>query len=114
VGRVAQAAGYRYLFDPRIGQYAHDPLVYALDRQGRVRAALSEFALQPADLRAALTGAPTRAASAFDQIRLVCHGLVAEVGRWNGPVRAALRIGALALLALAGGAALTLARRRRA
>lgn len=112
---IAQAAGYRYLFDPKLGQYVHDTVVYAVDPQGRVRSALSEFTLDPRELRASLTKAPARSVSAFEQIRLVCHGLAADVGRWDGPALAGVRLGGLALLALlAAGLAAIVARRRRA
>src|SRR5262249_18962324 len=113
--RLAEAAGYRYRFDPRLGQYAHDTLIFAIDRQGQGRPALSGFTLDPDKLRSALVGGPSLPAAAFAPIPLICHGLAAEVGKWNGPVTAALRIGGLALLALlAAGLATTLVRRRQA
>jgi protein SCO1/2 len=113
--RVAEAAGYRYLFDPKLGQYVHDTVIYALDRQGRVRAALSEFTLDPAVLRGALSDAPASPPPLLSQIRLLCHGLLADTGRWNAPVTTSLRIGAAATLALlALGAAAAVARRRKA
>jgi protein SCO1/2 len=112
---IARAAGYRYLFDAKLGQYVHDTVVYAVDPQGRVRGALSEFTLDPRELRSALANTPARSALAFDQIRLICHGLAADFGRWDGPALAGVRLGGLALLALlAAGLAAAVARRRRA
>ena len=112
--QVARAAGYRYLFDPTVGQYVHDTVVYALGPDGRVRAALSEFTLSPAELRAALSSARPRADPLLSQIRLLCHGLVADAGRWNAPVTALLRLGGVAILMLFGlGAAVAFTGRRR-
>jgi protein SCO1 len=112
--QVARAAGYRYLFDPKVGQYVHDTVVYALGPDGRVRAALSEFTLSPADLRAALSNARAAQPPLLSQIRLLCHGLVADAGRWNVPVITGLRIGGLAILLAFGlGAAVAFTGRRR-
>ena len=111
---VARAAGFRYLFDPKVGQYVHDTVVYAVASDGRVRAALSEFTLSPAELRAALSRAPPPRLTLLSQIRLLCHGLVADAGRWNAPVTAGLRIGGLAvLLAFGLAAAVAFTRTRR-
>lgn len=110
--RVADAAGYRYLFDPALGQYAHDTVVFALDPQGRVRTGLSEFTLESSSLRAALTGTPT-AGSMFEQVRQVCHGIAADVGKWNAPVSDGLRtVAAVFLLLMGAGLAGALAWRR--
>lgn len=112
--QVARAAGYRYLFDRKVGQYVHDTVIFALGPDGRVRAALSEFTLSPAELRAVLSTTPPRQLPLLSQIRLLCHGLVADAGRWNGQVLVGLRIGGVAILALfALGGAVAFTRRRR-
>jgi protein SCO1/2 len=112
--QVARAAGFRYLFDPAVGQYVHDTVVYALAPDGRVRAALSEFTLSPAELRAALSSGPAPELTLLSRIRLLCHGLVADAGRWNGVVLAGLRLGGIVILLLFGlGAAVALSGRRR-
>jgi protein SCO1/2 len=112
--QVARAAGYRYLFDPKVGQYVHDTIVYAVGPDGRVRTALSEFTLNPAELRAALSSRPAPQFPLLAQIRLLCHGLIADAGRWNAPVLLGLRIGGVAILLLFGlGAAVAFTGRRR-
>jgi protein SCO1/2 len=115
-GDVARAAGYRYLFDPAAGQFVHDTVAYAVDRDGRVRRALSEFTLDPGELRTALTAeAPARPASPWAQVRLLCHGLIADTGRWNASVLGGLKLGGLALLAALGlGLAIFATKTRRA
>jgi protein SCO1/2 len=114
VDQVARAAGYRYLFDAKVGQYVHDTVVYAVGPDGRVRGALSEFTLSPAELRAALSSAPPPKISLLSRIRLLCHGLVADAGRWNAPVLLGLRVGGSAILLLFGlGAAVAFTGRRR-
>lgn len=111
--QVARAAGYRYLFDPKVGQYVHDTVVYTLGPDGRVRAALSEFTLNPTELRAALSSGPPPRPPLLSQIRLLCHGLVADTGRWNAAAVAALRVGGVVILLLFGlGAAVAFTRRR--
>lgn len=112
--QVARAAGYRYLFDPKVGQYVHDTVIYALGPGGRVRAALSEFTLSPAEIRAVLSKAPPPQLPLLSQIRLLCHGLIADTGRWNGQVLTGLRLGGVAILLLFGlGGAVAFTRRRR-
>lgn len=111
--QVARVAGYRYLFDPKVGQYVHDTVIYALGPGGRVRAALSEFTLSPAELRAVLSKAPPRQLPLLSEIRLLCHGLIADAGRWNGSVIVGLRVGGVAILLLfALGGAIAFRRRR--
>ena len=113
--QVARAAGYRYLFDPKVGQYVHDTVVYALGPDGRVRAALSEFTLSPAELRAALSSARRRRSSRSCP-RSGCSATASSPTPAAGTRRCitGLRIGGLAILLAFGlGAAVAFTGRRR-
>jgi protein SCO1/2 len=107
---AARSAGFRYVYDKSVDQFAHPELAYAVAADGHIRRLLSPFALTTVDLKAALF-APGPGASLSDRIRLICY----RFGVLSGPYTSAFEIGlktgaSLTILAFAG--ALLLMRRR--
>jgi protein SCO1/2 len=116
IAAVTAALGYRYAWDPRIGQYAHIAAVAVLTPKGRLARWL--FGLQPAprDLHLALTDAGRgRIGGLAEQIRLLCYGYDPVTGRYSSLALGALRWGGLAMVILLAGliAVMTLRGRRR-
>lgn len=112
---AAAALGYRYLYDARLGQYAHDTSVYILAPDGRVAKVLPQFDLTPAALTKALRHAADPPAGPLAApLRIICYCLQPLVGAYDQPAVLALRAGGLAfLLALAGAGFFFLRRRER-
>ena len=111
--RVAAALGYRYVYDARLGQYAHETTIYVLAPNGRVARMLPQFALTSASLSQALLHAdqpPTRPLPA--PLRFICYCLQPLTGAYDKPATLALRAGGVGFLAAAGLAGLALRRRR--
>ena len=104
------ALGYGYVYDAANDQFAHDAAVYVFGRDGRFTALLPELALQPAALRAALTGAEPARPSLAERVAHLCYGFAAAQGRFGRPVVIALQ--ALSLLLLASVGVLVWRRRR--
>ena len=105
VRRLADAVGYRYVYDPDNDQFAHPAGVFVLAPDGRVTRVLSGLALNGDDLRLALVEAGAgRIGTIADQVRLICYGFdpatgiyTAAVGRWL------MLASAVTVMALFGG-----------
>jgi len=85
--------------------YAHPAALFVTTPDGRLSRVLSGLSIDGDDVRTALKGATHGGVVAIvDQIRSLCYGLGASVGRYANPVRLMLAAaGALTLLAVAGG-----------
>lgn len=111
---LATAIGYRYFYDPSIGQYAHAAGVVVLDPRGTVDQYLFGVRYRPHALRLALVGASAgHVGNLVDQLVLLCCGYDPTTGRYSlviGRVMRVAGIGTVLLLALLIG---VLAWRRR-
>lgn len=106
IRRVTDALGYRYAWDPRIGQYAHVAATAVLTPDGRLSSWLYGITPDPADLAAALAAARAeRTGSWTDRLLLLCYHYDPATGRYTPAIETMLRIAAaltvasLALLA---------------
>jgi protein SCO1/2 len=115
VAALTGALGYRYAWDPRLGQYAHLAAVAVLTPQGKLSSWL--YGLQPPApvLRAAVQAASRGGLGAIgDRIILLCYHYDPQTGRYDSVVATALKAGAAAaVLALAAFIAVSLRRERR-
>jgi protein SCO1/2 len=122
VDALADAVGFRYRYDPRTGEYAHQATLVVLTGDGRVSGYLHGVTTRPAALREAIArAAGGRVATATEQASLggfllTCIGLDPS---GHAPVAmVVMRAGGIAalafLLSFLGWLALRDARRRRA
>jgi protein SCO1/2 len=87
VAAVTRALGYRYAWDPRIGQYAHIAAIAVLTPQGRLSHWLYGVAPKSSDLHLALTDAGAgRLGGIVEQIRLLCYHFDPTSGRYDNTV----------------------------
>jgi protein SCO1 len=105
---LTSAVGYHFAPDAENHRYAHPAALLVVTPEGRLSRVLSGLSINGDDVRTALNGAAHGGVVAIvDQIRLLCYGLSASVGRYANPVRLMLAAaGALTLLAVAGGVGL--------
>jgi protein SCO1/2 len=104
IAAVTDALGYRYAWDPEIGQYAHVAAAAVLTHDGRLTAWLYGIAPDPTDLKLALTEAGEgRIGTWTDQLLLLCYHYDPVTGRYGSLVTGLLRA---AGAATAGGGAL--------
>lgn len=110
---LSRAVGYRYLYDPRIDQFAHAAGVVVLAGDGRVAQYLFGVQFPPRTLRLALVGASHgRLGDVIDQLVLLCCGYDPATGRYNLLIGRVMRILGGAFVLLLGLALLLLHRRR--
>ena len=104
VEAVTDALGYRYAWDPEIGQFAHMAAAAVLTPDGRLAAWLYGIAPDPKDLKLALTSAGQGQLGSWgDQLLLLCFHYDPKTGRYGSLVTGMLQA---AGVATAGGGAL--------
>jgi protein SCO1/2 len=113
VRRLADAAGFRYRYDPEIAQYAHPAGVVLLSPDGTVSRYILGVDYDPISLRLGLVDASKGAiASPSSQLLLLCYGYDPARGKYNLAVHnlmqatgvaTVLALGALVVVAGRGG-----------
>ena len=115
IARVTRALGYRYGWDPRIGQYAHVAAIAVLTPDGRLAEWLYGVRPSPTDLHLALTAAGRgRLGGLGDRFRLLCYHYDPRTGRYSSLVMDVLRGAGVAIAAALAGLIALLLRRDRA
>jgi protein SCO1/2 len=112
--QLADAVGYRFVYDTETDQFAHPAAVFVVTPDGRVAGTLSALGLDPMDLRLALVGASEgRIGSFVDHLQLLCYGYDPVAGIYTLTIRKWLALASLlTVIALAGGISLLLINRR--
>jgi protein SCO1/2 len=112
---LARAIGFRYVVDPKSGQFAHTAGIIVLTPDGRLARYFYGVEYSPRDLRLALVEASHgRIGSLADQILLFCFHYDEASGRYSFFVLNAIRAGGIAtVLGLASLMAVLFRRERR-
>jgi protein SCO1/2 len=104
IAAVTAALGYRYAWDPAIGQFAHVAATAVLMPDGRLSRWLYGLAPDPLDLRLAVTEAGQgRIGGLGDRLLLLCYHYDPVTGRYAATIRTLLRAGGAATVALLAG-----------
>ena len=112
---LADAVGFRYVYDAAIDQFAHPAAITVLTPEAHVSKYLYGIEIPPRDLRLALVeAAGGRIGTAVDQALLFCYHYDPATGRYGFVVMNMVRIaGAFTVVVLAGSIAFALRRERR-
>jgi protein SCO1/2 len=102
IDRLTKAAGFRYVWDESLKQFAHPTGVIVLTPQGRLSRYLFGVEYGPRDLRFALVEASAgKVGTPVDQVLLYCYHYDPETGRYGLVIMRVVRIaGAATVLAL--------------
>ncbi|HEY3784803.1 MAG TPA: SCO family protein [Steroidobacteraceae bacterium] len=111
---LAEAIGFQYFYDARIGQYAHAAGLVVLTGQGQVAQYFFGVSFPPKALRLALVNASSgRLGTVLDQLVLLCCGYDPSTGRYSLLIGRLTQVIGIAFLLAALGTWWTLHRRTR-
>ncbi len=114
VKRLTAAAGFRYVWDEKSGQFAHPSGVIVTTPDGRLARYLFGLEYGPRDLRFALIEASEgRVGSAVDSLLLYCYHYDPMTGRYGLVIMRALRVAGAATVLLLGAFITVMVRRER-
>ena len=112
IRRLTQAVGYHFVYDEGNARYAHPAALLIVTPDGRLSRVLAGLSITGEDARSALVAAKPGGVAAFvNQVRLLCYGLGASVGRYAGLVRILLAATGAATLGLIAAALFALSRK---
>lgn len=112
IDKLADAVGFRYVYDEAIDQYAHPAAVTVLTTQGKVSKYLYGVEFAPMDFRLAVTSAGEgQIGTLVDQALLYCFHYDPATGKYSVAIMTFVRIGAV--LTLVGLGAFVLVHLRR-
>lgn len=96
IDRLADAVGFRYVYDEAIDQYAHPAAVTVLTADGRVSKYLYGVEFAPLDFRFAVTSAGEgQIGTLVDQALLYCFHYDPATGKYSLAIMTFVRIGAV-------------------
>lgn len=96
IDRLADAVGFRYVYDEAIDQYAHPAAVTVLTTQGKVSKYLYGVEFAPMDFRLAVTSAGEgQIGTLVDQALLYCFHYDPATGKYSVAIMNFVRIGAV-------------------
>lgn len=115
IRRLTEAVGFRYRYDPEIGEYAHAAALVVLTPTGKVARYFYGTEYSPKDVRLALVEASDgEVGSATDDLLLLCYQYDPQTGTYSATAVGAIRLGGgLTLAAMLGFVGVSLRRERR-
>ena len=105
IRRLADAVGYRFVYDPRKAQYAHPAGVVAVSRDGHIRDFRSGVNYRREDIAdmVAAAAAPAPAPAKPNPVLLLCYDYDPSSGRYSLAIMKLLRLTAAAAILLLVG-----------
>jgi protein SCO1 len=114
ITRLTEAVGFRYEYDPKIGQFAHGAAIEVLTTKGTIAKYFYGIEYSPRDLRLGLIeAADERIGSVVDDVLLFCYHYDPATGKYGATVLGFVRAGGVATV-LAFAVFLTVSLRREA
>jgi protein SCO1/2 len=112
ITRLTEAVGFKYEFDPKIGQFAHGAAIEVLTPKGTIAKYFYGIEFSPRDLRLGLVeAAEEHIGSVIDNVLLFCYHYDPSTGKYGADILALVRTGAVATV-LAFAVFLTVSLRR--
>lgn len=112
IKQLAAAVGFRYVYDPRIDQYAHASGIQVVTPEGRISQYYYGIEYSPKDLRLGLIEASkNHIGTIVDSFILYCYHYDPATGHYGAIAMRVLRIAGIATVLLLGGFIFTMVRR---
>lgn len=105
IAQLADAVGFRYVYDETINQYSHAAGIMVTTPQGRVSRYLFGIEYATNDIRfAVIESAESRIGTVVDQLMLLCYQYDPVTGRYTGAVMTFVRLaGVVTVLLMVAG-----------
>lgn len=114
IQKVTKAAGFRYVWDPKLQQFAHPTGVIVTTPQGKISRYLFGIEYGPRDMRFALIDASQRKiGSKVDYVLLYCYHYDPTTGKYGFAVMRAVRIAGIATVLAMGTFIFVMVRREK-
>jgi len=112
IKKLAAAVGFRYVYDPRINQYAHASAIEVATPEGRISQYYYGIEYSPKDLRLGLIQASkNRIGNLADAFVLYCYHYDPATGHYGATIMRILRLAGIATVLLLGGFIFPMVRR---
>ncbi|HET9743896.1 MAG TPA: SCO family protein [Terriglobales bacterium] len=112
IEQLAKAVGFRYVYDPKIQQYAHASGIQIVTPDGRMSQYYYGIDYSPRDLRLGLIQASkNHIGTVVDAVVLYCYHYDPETGHYGAITMRILRLSAIVTVLVLGGFIFTMARR---
>lgn len=115
IRRLTETAGFRYTWDPTLGQYVHGAGIIILTPEGRISRYLNGVEYPARDVRLALVEASDlKIATPTDQALLLCYQYNPSIGRYGWRIQRVIEVlGFITTTAIVGTIVVLLRRERR-
>ena len=112
ITRLTEAVGFKYDYDPKIGQFAHGAAIEVLTPKGTIAKYFYGIEYSPRDLRlGVIEAADEHLGTVIDDVLLFCYHYDPSTGKYGADILALVRAGAVATV-LAFAVFLTVSLRR--
>jgi protein SCO1 len=112
IKQLAGAVGFRYVYDPRIDQYAHASGIEVVTPEGRISQYYYGIEYSPKDLRLGLIQASkNHIGTVVDSFILYCYHYDPATGHYGAMIMRVLRLAGIATVLLLGGFVFIMVRR---
>jgi protein SCO1/2 len=112
IQQLAKAVGFRYVYDPRIDQYAHAGGIQIATPDGRLSQYYYGIEYPPKDLRLGLVEASkNHIGTVVDQLILYCYHYDPSTGRYGAIVMRIVRLAGIVTVLLLGSFIVVMTRR---
>jgi len=112
IARLTEAVGFKYEYDPTIGQFAHGAAIEVLTPKGTIAKYFYGIEYSPRDLRlGVIEAAEEHIGTVIDDVLLFCYHYDPSTGKYGADILALVRAGAVATV-LAFAVFLTVSLRR--
>jgi len=112
ISQLAKAVGFRYVYDPRIDQYAHASGIQLVTPDGRLSQYYYGIEYAPKDIRLGLIEASkNHIGTVVDQLILYCYHYDPATGHYGAIVMRIVRLAGIVTVLLLGGFIFTMVRR---
>lgn len=103
IAQVAEAAGFRYVYDPASNQFAHASAMMVLTPTGKISRCFMGIEYPPADLRLALVAASQqRIGTVAERLYLLCFHYNPATGRYGLVITRVIQAGGIGTVLLLG------------